>query len=127
MRAVVSIDHELGLGPYPGVAELERRVLGFPREVVLGIWHALLSTPPDQLTATAEALLPRLSAPLLALHGSPPPLDYEPWLTQLVPHARVETWDGTGHMLHLVDPGRFISRVRPLLAGGRPDADCVPR
>ena len=25
-------------------------------------------------------------------------------------------WDGTGHMLHLVDPERFAERVRPLLA-----------
>lgn len=112
MQAVVSIEHALGLEPYSGVEDLERRVLGFPREVVLGVWHALLSIPPDQLTATAEALLPRISAPLLSLHGSPPPPDYEPWLTRLVPQARVEAWNGTGHMLHLVDPGRFISRVR---------------
>jgi pimeloyl-ACP methyl ester carboxylesterase len=116
MDAVLSIDHALRLEPYAGVEELERRVLAFPREVVLGVWHALLTTPADTLTSTAEALLPRISAPLLSLHGSPPPPDYQPWLTQLVPRAWVETWDGTGHMLHLVDPARFISRIRPLLA-----------
>jgi len=116
MDAVLSIDHALRLEPYAGVEELERRVLAFPREVVLGVWHALLTTPADTLTSTAEALLPRISAPLLSLHGSPPPPDYQPWLTQLVPRARVESWDGTGHMLHLVDPARFISRIRPLLA-----------
>ncbi len=58
MEAVLSIDRALGLEPYTGVEDIERRVLAFPREVVLGIWDALLSTPPEQLTAIAEAILP---------------------------------------------------------------------
>jgi len=116
MDAVLSIDHALGLEPYAGIEELEQRVLAFPREFVLGVWHALLTNPADELTATAEALLPRIAAPLLSLHGSPPQPDYQPWLTRLVPRARVETWDRTGHMLHLVDRARFTSRIRPLLA-----------
>jgi pimeloyl-ACP methyl ester carboxylesterase len=115
MEAVVSIDRALKLEPYADVAELERRVLAFPREVVLGIWDALLTTPPEQLTAIAEALLPRLSAPLLSLHGSPPPPDYESWLAGLARGARIEIWEGAGHMLHLVHPERFAVRVRPLL------------
>ena len=116
MEAVLSIDRELQLEPYARLDDLEGRVLAFPREVVLGIWDALLTTPPEQLTAIAEAVLPRIAAPLLSLHGSPPPPDYEAWLTRLVPGARVEVWDGSGHMLHLVDPERFTARVRPLLA-----------
>jgi pimeloyl-ACP methyl ester carboxylesterase len=116
MQAVMSIDRALELEPYTGVENIERRVLAFPREVVLGIWEALLTTPPEQLTAIAEAILPRIAAPLLSLHGSPPPPDYATWLTGLTRGARVETWDGTGHMLHLVDPQRFVVRVRPLLA-----------
>ena len=119
MEAVLAIDRELGLEPYAGIAELERRVLAFPREVILGIWDALLTTPPEELTATAEAVLPRIAAPLLSLHGAPPPRDYEAWLTALVPGARVEVWDGSGHLLHLVDPERFAARVRPLLADPR--------
>jgi pimeloyl-ACP methyl ester carboxylesterase len=73
MEAVLSIDRALRLEPYGDLEELERRVLAFPREVVLGVWDALLRTPPEQLTATAEAILPRIAAPLLSLHGSPPP------------------------------------------------------
>jgi pimeloyl-ACP methyl ester carboxylesterase len=115
MEAVVSIDRALKLEPYADVEELERRVLAFPREVVLGIWDALLTTPPEQLTAIAEALLPRLSAPLLSLHGSPPPPDYESWLAGLARGARIEIWEGAGHMLHLIHPERFAARVRPLL------------
>jgi len=116
MEAVLSIERALELEPYAGVESIERRVLAFPREVVLGIWEELLSTPPEQLTAIAEAILPRISAPLLSLHGSPPPPDYAPWLTGLARGARVEIWDGTGHMLHLVHPEQFAARVRPLLA-----------
>jgi len=116
MEAVLSIDHALQLEPYSAVEDLERRVLAFPREVVLGMWNALLTTPPAELTAVAEGVLPRITATLLALHGSPLPPDYESWLTALVPSTRVEVWDGYGHMLHLVDPKRFVTRVRQLLA-----------
>ena len=115
MQAVIEIEHGLGLEPYDGVADLERRVLAFPPEVVRGLWAGLLTTPPEELTAVAEAVLPRIGAPLLALHGTPPPPDYEEWLTGLVPTAQVEVWDGTGHILHLVDPDRFAARVRAFL------------
>ncbi len=120
MQAVLSIDRALKLEPYTGVENIERRVLAFPREVVLGIWEELLNTPPERLTTIAEAILPRIAAPLLSLHGSPPPPDYAAWLTDRVRGARVEIWDGTGHMLHLVDPERFATRVRPLLANVKP-------
>jgi hypothetical protein len=115
MEAVLSIDRALQLEPYREVDQLESRVRAFPREVVLGIWDALLTTPPEQLTATAEAILPRIAAPLLSLHGSPPPAGYESWIMGLVRGARVEIWEGAGHMLQLVQPERFVARVRPLL------------
>ena len=115
MEAVLTFDRSLGLEPYAGIEDLERRVLAFPRDVILGIWDTMLTTPPQELTALAEEFLPRIVAPLLSLHGSPPPADYEAWLTGLVPSAQVEVWDGTGHLLHLIDPERFADRVRPLL------------
>ena len=116
MEAVLTFDRSLGLEPYAGIEDLERRVLAFPRDVILGIWDTLLRTPPGQLTEIAESLLPRIAAPMLSLHGSPPAGDYEAWVTGLVAGAQVEVWDGTGHMLHLVVPGRLADRVRPLLA-----------
>jgi len=115
MEAVLSIEHALKLEPYADLQQLDRRVLAFSPEVVLGIWDALLTTPPEQLTAIAETFLPRITAPLLALHGSPVPPDYENWLKGLVRHAHVEIWDRSGHMLHLIDPERFAARIRPLL------------
>jgi pimeloyl-ACP methyl ester carboxylesterase len=110
-ESLIEIEHQLGLGPYEDVAALESRVRGFPSEVVLGIWERALTTPPDQLTALSEGLLAQIKAPLLSLHGSRPPEDYEPWLKGLVPTAEIEVWDGMGHLLHLVDAPQFAARV----------------
>jgi pimeloyl-ACP methyl ester carboxylesterase len=115
-ETVLEIDRQLDLGPYKDVASFESRVRAFPSKVILGIWEAVLTTPPEQLTALSEALLPHIKVPLLCLHGSPPPNDYEPWLTGLVPTAEVEVWDGMGHLLHLVDAPRFAARVTEFLS-----------
>jgi pimeloyl-ACP methyl ester carboxylesterase len=115
MEAVMDFERGLQLEPYAGIAELERRVLAFDPAVVLGIWARALDAPPRELTAVSEALLPQVDAPVLCLHGSPPPQDYAAWLTALAPRARVEVWDGMGHLLHLVDPQRFAARVTELL------------
>ena len=115
MEAVMAFERGLRLEPYAGIAEMERRVLAFDPEVVLSAWAGVLDTPAEQLTAMSEALLPQLAAPLLCLHGSPPPDDYAAWLTALARDARVEVWAGTGHLLHLVDPRRFAARVAEFL------------
>jgi pimeloyl-ACP methyl ester carboxylesterase len=116
MEAVLAIDHELGLEPYADIEALERRVRAFPPDVVLALWEPLLTTPADKLSATAEALLARITSPLLSIHGSPPPDGYSAWLKALVPQAQVEVWNGSGHMLHLVDPVRFAERIRRFVA-----------
>jgi pimeloyl-ACP methyl ester carboxylesterase len=132
MQAVLEIDRELGLGPYEDVAAFESRVRAFPPEVVLGIWEQALTTPPEQLTAMSEALLPEITAPLLALHGWQPPDGYRSWLTALVlpPRSRCgmawatcSTWS-----IHRGSPrgwpsysdrrgARFCNRVTPAPAG----------
>ena len=116
MEAVLAIDHELGLEPYADIEALERRVRAFPPDVVLALWEPLLTTPADKLSATAEALLARITSPLLSIHGSSPPDGYSAWLKALVPQAQVEVWNGSGHMLHLVDPVRFAERIRRFVA-----------
>lgn len=116
MEAVWEIEEELVLAPYADIEGFRQRVLAFPPEVIRGIWATQLTTPAEQLTAASEALLPMIKAPLLALHGSPVPADYAAWLTNLVPTAELEVWDGMGHLLHMVDPPRFAARVRSLLS-----------
>jgi pimeloyl-ACP methyl ester carboxylesterase len=141
--AVVCVDNPLRVGPFAALLQQHRdallspdtmeavrvieailgvdigdRVHSFPREVVLGIWDAMLTRPPEQLDATMEEVLARIDAPLLSLHGSPPPPGYEAWLTRLVPRAQIELWPGAGHLLHLADPGRFAARVRAFADAG---------
>ncbi len=71
-------------------------MLAFSPEVIRGNWDATLTVAPEELTAQATALLPHISIPVLALHGSPPPPDYERWLTNLVPTAQLEAGRGLG-------------------------------
>jgi len=117
MEAMMAFERGLVLEPYDAIDELERRVLAFDPEIVLALWSAALETPPEQLTAASEALLPQVAAPLLCLHGSPPPDGYAAWLAAHAPGARLEVWEGTGHLLHLVDPQRFAVRVAAFLDG----------
>jgi pimeloyl-ACP methyl ester carboxylesterase len=113
-EALLDVERELGITTHPDGPAAEERIRTFPPDVIRGLWATLLTTPPDELTALAEQGLPQISAPLLALHGSPPPPDYEAWLTQLVPTAQVELWDGAGHFLHVTQPERFAERLRGL-------------
>jgi pimeloyl-ACP methyl ester carboxylesterase len=82
------------------------------RPVVLGLWLPLVEQTEAAVAATLTPLLQQIRAPYLSLHGSDPGPGYEAWLRELVPGARVETWDGLGHWLHRVEPERFLKRVR---------------
>lgn len=113
MDAVLEIERLLGVEFMPGDA-FERRVRASPPQVIRQIWGAVLDVPAAELTARAEAVLPNIGVPLVALHGSPPPEDYEAWLRRLVPTATVEVWDGAGHLLHLAERERFVARIRAL-------------
>jgi len=88
------------------------------REAVLGMWSPLLDLDPEQLDALVKevATLPP-GTPYLSLHGLDPGPDYAAWLNTLIPGATVEVWnDVPTHYPHLVDPARFVSRVREFTA-----------
>jgi pimeloyl-ACP methyl ester carboxylesterase len=90
------------------VAEQHRRARP---EVVLGVWGQVLEAPPEELTALGEALLGAVSVPYLAVHGTPPPADYETWLRGVLPQVQLEVWGVGGHYPHLAEPRRFADRV----------------
>lgn len=109
----------VGLGD-DGVPDEERaRLLRLHRaarpEVVLGVWDAVLDTPPDELTAQGEMVLGALQAPYLAIHGHDPGPGYEEWVRGVLPTATVEVWGSGGHYPHLADPERFAARVLAFL------------
>lgn len=82
------------------------------RDVVLGIWGVVFDSSPEELDATVDALAAGITVPYLSLHGTDAGDEYAGWLKSRVPTATVESWPDHGHYPHLVDPARFLKRVR---------------
>jgi pimeloyl-ACP methyl ester carboxylesterase len=80
--------------------------------VVLAIWSLLLDTTPDELEKAVDAMVSGLTAPYLALDGIDPGPGHAEWLAQRIPQAELEVWAGLGHYPQLVEPERFLARVR---------------
>jgi pimeloyl-ACP methyl ester carboxylesterase len=86
--------------------------------VVLGIWDPILTEPLDDLTRAIDAMITATTPyPSLAVHGLPIATDYPEWLGRRIPGTVVEDWGLVGHYPHLVDPERFVARVRAFDAG----------
>jgi pimeloyl-ACP methyl ester carboxylesterase len=100
----------------------QERIAGLRRTdpaVVLGVWELLLTEPVEQIAATVDAALAGYVSrhvPYLALFGIDPGDDYAAWLAERIPGSEVEYWAdgdvGFGHYPHLVDPDRFVTRLR---------------
>jgi pimeloyl-ACP methyl ester carboxylesterase len=82
------------------------------QEVVLGVWAPVMELSLEELDALVRSLTADVRVPYLALHGSDPGPDYASWLHGLIPTSTVEVWDGDGHYPHLVEPDRFLDRLR---------------
>jgi pimeloyl-ACP methyl ester carboxylesterase len=84
-------------------------------EVVLAVWELLLSEPVEVIAATVDAALAGYAGrdvAYLALFGLDPGEGYDAWLAERIPGAVVEYWEAHGHYPHLVDPDRFVTRLR---------------
>lgn len=86
---------------------------------VLGIWDLTLTAPAEELDAAVDAALAPYAAsatPYLSLFGLDPGPDYDAWLRERIPTAVIERWADHGHYPHLVDPDRFVERLRQFWA-----------
>jgi pimeloyl-ACP methyl ester carboxylesterase len=84
-----------------------------PRQhVVLGVWAPVLESSAEELDGLVAAMAGGITSPYLSLHGIDPGDGYTAWVAELVPTATVEVWTDHGHYPHLVDPARFVDRVR---------------
>jgi pimeloyl-ACP methyl ester carboxylesterase len=81
------------------------------QDVVLGVWDMVLNSTPEELEIPMRAALANIKVPYLTILGNEVE-GYESWLKALVPAATVETWPGDGHFPHLVEPERFLQRLR---------------
>ena len=103
-------------------ADERDRVNGLRRarhEVVLGSWELLLTRPVAEIAAAVDATLAGYAGrdvAYLAIFGLDPGDDYGAWLAERIPGSTVEYWAGPehpyGHYPHLVDPDRFVTRLR---------------
>jgi pimeloyl-ACP methyl ester carboxylesterase len=100
-------------GPLPEAEAARVANLRRPsQDVVLGVWAPLLDLDRAALEDLVGAITSHVDVPYLALHGIDPGPEYGSWLAQAIPGATLEVWDGHGHYPHLVDPGRFLDRLR---------------
>jgi pimeloyl-ACP methyl ester carboxylesterase len=86
------------------------------QDVVLGYWDQLLRTDADALQAWVEELARKITAPCLAVFGRQLAADERAYVRRLVPHVRLEEWDGRGHFVHLAEADRFAARLRRFAA-----------
>jgi pimeloyl-ACP methyl ester carboxylesterase len=108
----VSIEDSLGLDRIP--EPTRTLVLGthkVKQDVVLGYWDQVLNTEPAELQAWIDDTTARIQIPCLAVFGRPATHGERMRLGRL-PNAQTEDWTGDGHFVHLVDPGRFATRLR---------------
>ena len=120
-QLVVDAMFEMMMGDVLDASEA-RRINSLRRadhEVVLGAWELLLTQPVEEIAAAIDAALAGYAGravPYLALFGLDPGDGYGGWLADRIPGAEVEYWaDGDrpfGHYPHLVDPDRFVARLR---------------
>jgi pimeloyl-ACP methyl ester carboxylesterase len=80
----------------------------------LSYWDLLLERTPADAQSFAETALGAVGAPYWALHGNDPGPDYDAWLKELVPDARVLRAPGMGHYVHLVNPGTTAAIIRQM-------------
>ena len=80
-------------------------------DVVLGYWDEILHCGPMQLQRRIEQQLASVTAPCLAVFGHELSCDERKHMTNLIPDVQLEEWHGAGHMVHLVEPDRFATRL----------------
>ncbi|MFC7488991.1 alpha/beta fold hydrolase [Knoellia sp. CPCC 206453] len=102
----------IGVGRLP---EPEReRVLTTQRidqQLVLDYWFKPLTERPAVLQAEIDAMLDGVKVPYLWLAGGLVETADREHLLAHVAQAQIETWSELGHMAHLAEPDRFVTRL----------------
>lgn len=90
------------------------------QDVVLGVWELIFTKSEQEIGEVVDAALAGYAegdpTPYLSLHGIDPGDGYGDWLAGRVPSAVIELWADHGHYPHLVDPDRFVTRLRDFWA-----------
>ena len=107
----------IGIGRLP---EPEReRVLTTQRidqQLVLDHWFKPLTESPAVLQAEIDAMLDGVKVPYLWLAGGPVETADRDHLLAHAAQAQIETWSDFGHLAHLAEPDRFVTRLSQFVA-----------
>ncbi len=80
------------------------------QDQLLGYWHELLVTDPDELDQLRKNELAAIGAGATPYHyvtGAAPDPSYQDWLTAQLPEVQVTVLADTGHFPHLGKPAEF--------------------
>jgi pimeloyl-ACP methyl ester carboxylesterase len=84
------------------------------QQTVLGYWDIALRTHPNELQALIDSQLRNVDVPCLGVFGRAV-TDGERERLAWLPDVHLEEWLGDGHFAHLVEPDRFVVRLRQFI------------
>ena len=100
------------LTPEPLRSRLHENRVTIDPEVVLGVWALTLRSTADEVNAMTGVVGNQITVPYLAIYGTDLGPEYPAWLAERIHTTVYEHWEGAGHYPHLVDPDRFVDRIR---------------
>src|SRR5690242_10744284 len=89
------------------------------QDVVLGYWEQLFQTGPAELQAWVDEIVESIQVPCLGIFGRSL-TGGERERFERLPEVQLEEWEGAGHFVHLVDPDRFVTRLRQFVGTVEP-------
>jgi pimeloyl-ACP methyl ester carboxylesterase len=89
------------------------------QDVVLGYWEQLFETGPAELQAWVDEIVETIQVPCLGIFGRSL-TGGERERFERLPEVQLEEWEGDGHFVHLVDPDRFVTRLRQFIGTVKP-------
>ena len=106
-----TLENSLGLERIPEPARsLVLATHEVHQDVVLVYWEMVLGSDPAELQAWMDTINAKVDVPCLGVFGRPI-TDSERERFASLPDVQLEEWAGDGHFVHLVDPGRFATRL----------------
>jgi pimeloyl-ACP methyl ester carboxylesterase len=81
------------------------------QDLVVAYWYDVGRPSPQEMQAMVDDATSRITAPYLTIFGHQLPREDRDYLREQLPALEFEEWPDRGHMVHLMEPGRFADRI----------------